>query len=160
MNIERNGHALVNTNDKFVFSIGGYNKQDCYLNSIEKYDPDTDKWTIINQKLNIARMYHQAVAYKHCIYVFGGSTRNFKVLDSIEKINIITRTTTLLGTKLKVAREHFGLANIDNNVYILGGITSDSSATDTVEIFNMKDETITDGIKIPFADYGFSACVL
>ena len=105
-------------------------------------------------------MYHQAVAYKHCIYVFGGSTRNFKVLDSIEKINIITRTTTLLGTKLKVAREHFGLANIDNNVYILGGITSDSSATDTVEIFNMKDETITDGINIPFAADGFSACVL
>ena len=33
-------------------------------------------------------------------------------------------------------------------------------ATDTVEIFNMEDETINEGINIPFADYSFSACAL
>ena len=162
MNVERRGHALVNMNDKFFFSIGGWNSQNDYLNIIEQYEPETDVWTIFNQKLNIARGYHQTVAYKQWIYVIGGITRNNNLLDSIEKINIITGTTSLLKTKLKVARTNFALAKINDNVYIIGGNTSllITDPTDTVEIFNMEDETLTDGINIPIKDYGFTACVL
>ena len=161
MKVKRSGHALVNINDKFVFSIGGYNDQDSFLNSIEKYDPETDVWTIVDLKLNIARENHQAVAYNHCIYVFGGSTRNnVNASDTIEKINTATETTILIKTRLKVARESFALAKVDNNAYILGGFTSNSVATDTVEIFNIENETITSGINVPFADYNISACVL
>ena len=167
MNIERSGHTLVNMNDKFVFSIGGLNGRDdkpsypeSYLNCIEKYDPETDKWTIVDQKLNIARSYHQAVAYKHYIFVVAGASNMYNVLDSIEKINLINGTTTLIDTKLKIGRKLFALAKINNYAYILGGITSDSMATDTVEIFNMEDETITDGKNIPIFDYGLTACVL
>ena len=160
INVEKIGHALVSMNDKFVFSIGGYNDKNKYLNSIEKYDLETDVWTIVDNKLNVARMYHQAVAYKHYVYVFGGSTRNNCVLNSIEKINTVNVTTTLIETKLKIGRKLFTLAIKDNSAYILGGITSDLITTDTVEIFNMENETITHGINIPFADYSFSACIL
>ena len=159
MNVERRGHALVNMNDKFVYSIGGWNKHDDYLNSVEKYNPETDVWTIVDQKLNIARDDHQAVAYKHYIYVIGGINKN-SVVDSIEKIDTRNETVILIDTKMKEARYRFALAKIDNNAYILGGVTSDSIKTDTVEIFDMKDEKVTDGVSIPIEDYGSSACVL
>ena len=160
MNVENRGHALVNMNNKFVFSIGGLNHQDGYLNSIEKYDPDTNKWTIVDQKLNIARSFHQAVTYKHCIYIIGGETRGHNVVDSIEKINTIEGTTSIIKTKLKMARKSFALAKINEKAYIIGGSNVNFNETDTVEIFDMENETITDGISIPFADYSFSACVL
>jgi len=47
-----------------VYAIGGYNGKE-YLNSMEKYDPITDKWTF-SSSMNFPRCTLSAVSSNDC----------------------------------------------------------------------------------------------
>ena len=113
---------------------------------------------MIDARLEKARSFHQAVAYKNFIYIFGGRLENKKVTDSIEKFDTVTGEIQTIETKLHVARTGFAIARLGNFVYIMGGNIG-RSYTASVEIFNLELETIEKGTNLPFADENFTAHV-
>ena len=158
MKIYRHGHSLVNVDGK-VFPIGGSNtiEGDEVLDSIEMLDPATEEWKLLKTKLHFARKYHQAVAHKHFIYVFSGYCRG-RTTKTIEKYNSITGKMIIFDVKLSIGRVGLALAKVDNDVYLIGGKISKTDATDVVEIFNLNTEELREGEKVPFRDFGFTAC--
>ena len=152
----RNRHVMVKSQDGDIFAIGGEDLSD-WFNSIEKFDRSTKTWSVIDARLEKARTFHQAVAYKNFIFIFGGRLQNKKVTDSIEKFDTITGEIQIIETKLLVARTGFAVARLGNLVYIMGGDIGRSNYTNSVEIFNLELETIEKGTSLPYADVNFTA---
>jgi len=67
MNIGRFGHALVAVGDK-VFAIGGDDRNNNYMDTIEEYDAKRNTWTITNQKLKKARSNFGFTIVPHSIF--------------------------------------------------------------------------------------------
>ena len=73
MNNKRNGASVV-TFDKIIFVFGGNNQNNGSLDSIERYNLEFDKWTVVNLKLREA--IHDTVAFpvgNRRVLIFGGS---------------------------------------------------------------------------------------
>ena len=51
MNKRRRGHSLVNL-DGLLYAIGGGNDDEGFLDNMEFYDPDTNTWEMLEEKLN------------------------------------------------------------------------------------------------------------
>ena len=51
LNIERSHLSLCNMNNKYIYALGGENKINGFLDSIEKYNILGDIWEILNVKL-------------------------------------------------------------------------------------------------------------
>ena len=158
------GNVLVKV-DGIVYSIGGRNDREKYLNTIETFDPVTEQWKISDVKLHIARDHHQAVVHKHFIYIFGGSCEDKfggpnEHTDTIEKYNLLTGQIELLDEKLRVGRSDFAVGKINSDVYIFGGLTRNGKRTASCEIFNLETEEIREGENLPFSDFCVTACVV
>ena len=73
----------------YLYAIGGanYDGGHTIFNSVEKYDPETDKWTTV-ARMNQARFGHGAVSHNGKIYVFGGYCEevrfSFSVIGSVQ----------------------------------------------------------------------------
>ena len=158
MNIKKWGHVLVNMSS-IIYSIGGCNDKDKYLSSIEEFNPSTEEWRISTFELQIARCDHQAVAHKHFIYVFGGISNDGRTA-TIEKIDTVTKCVEIIPTQIRVTRSSFAVAKVNEKVHLLGGETGTFTNTDSVEIFDLNTEQIEQGVKMPFENDGFTACVL
>ena len=162
LNTERYGLFLVNCKDT-VYAIGGCDKKDEFLETIEKFDPATENWSTIDAELNTARTLHRAVAHEEHIYVIGGMKENKKMISNIEKFNTCTGIIEIIKTKLEVARCNFAVCSDQSDVYIIGGYGQNKNSdlesfTRSVEIFNLESETLQKGKHIPFADQAFTAC--
>jgi len=46
MNIDKRSHSLININGNLIYSVGGYNTIKRYLNIVEKYISNYDKWEL------------------------------------------------------------------------------------------------------------------
>ena len=153
---KRSGNALVNFKEE-IFCIGGHDLT-C-LNSIEKFDAATEKWKTSNLKLNVARSNHQAFAHKQFIYVIGGKIESYKCTDSIERIDVSAGRVEELNVKLKHARSVFAASKVNNSLYIFGGQYRDSySLMSSTEVLNLDTLEIKEGVELPIADYGLTAC--
>jgi len=158
MKSKRKGHVLVNL-DGVIYCIGGQNEKLEYLNTIETFDRETKEWKTSDVKLHVPRYRHQAVAHNNFIYIFAGYCGFGDYSNTIEKFDVKTGKIELLDVKLRIARSDFAVGKVRSEVFIFGGKTRNGS-TDVVEIFNLKTEQIEEGGKMPFSDYGFTACVL
>jgi len=67
MNIGRFGHAVVAVGDK-VFAIGGDDRNNNYMDTIEEYDARRNTWTITNQKLKKSRSNFGFTVVPHSIF--------------------------------------------------------------------------------------------
>ena len=72
----------------------------------------------------------------------------------------MTKRVEIISTQLRVARCEFAVAKVGEKINIFGGNVDLLQATDSVEIFDLNTEQIEQGVKFPFKDYGFTACVL
>jgi N-acetylneuraminic acid mutarotase len=73
MHYKRNGGSVVSF-DKIIFVFGGNNQVQGSLDSIERYNLEFDKWTIIN--LRLKEPVHDTVAFPvggRRVLIFGGS---------------------------------------------------------------------------------------
>ena len=67
MNVGRFGHAVVAVGDK-VFAIGGDDRNNNYMDTIEEYDTRRNTWTIKSQKLKKARSNFGFTIVPHSIF--------------------------------------------------------------------------------------------
>jgi len=88
-----------------IYAIGGYDGK-THLNSVEEYNPDTNKWKILSPMVT-PRCAHGCIALNGYIYVFGGF--NGKFLDSVERYDPYIKSWETM-TPMPESRSYFGSA--------------------------------------------------
>ena len=86
----RYGHVLIKSESGDIYAIGGDDANDNCLDTIEKFNVETQTWSVIESKLNYPRSHFQAVTYKNFIYVISGQFQDKNVAYSIEKFDTTT----------------------------------------------------------------------
>lgn len=139
MNERRIDHETVVTSDGKIFALGGRQwnlvpstpgyvpgKQFSVLDSVECYDPKTNKWEY-RKPLPVKRyLFAAVVGPDDKIYVFGGSTAKprdplKRILNSTDVYDPETDQWSS-GTPMPKPRDaHAGVLGPDGKIYILGG---------------------------------------
>lgn len=96
LNIPRREAAgAAHLNSVFVF---GGNSGRKFLDSVEMYDVLTDKWTLLEAQLSVARDHLAAACVDNCVYLFGG--KNPVKINETSKITECFDFTTLQFTQV------------------------------------------------------------
>ena len=142
---EREDFALVHVkssqaNDFSLFAIGGYNVSRGALNSIEKYDSKTGKWT--KRKFELAEgskglCAHQAVTLPDGIYIMGGFDGD-TYYNNLWRLDPSTFSIKQLPP-MNVKRAHFSAVVSQNGafIYAIGGYNAQDGALKSVERFDV-----------------------
>src|SRR6266704_1046854 len=132
--------AVAAVIDDGIFVIGGRQSTSgpCsggpYLETVEKYDIDTDTWSAVaplpNQRSDIA-----AVAHGGKIYVFGGCSST-GVTGEVDMYDPQTNTWTTGLMPMTTARASLVAGHSGDNVYAIGG-TNGVSASNANEVYDV-----------------------
>jgi N-acetylneuraminic acid mutarotase len=101
-----------------------------------RFDPKTDKWTVLELMPSKRGGLASAVAVNGSIYVFGGE-QPFGTFDNNEKYDTVKDTWTN-ETQMPTARHGLAAASIGNEIYVIGGGPQPGgSAVSLNEIFHV-----------------------
>ena len=89
-----------------IFFVGGYDRGDC-LDTIEQYDPNESKWTLLSVPMISRRGRVSAAIVHNKIYVCGGSNGQ-QELDTGEYFDLQTMDKWLLIKNLTTPVAHAG----------------------------------------------------
>jgi len=130
--------------DDGIFVIGGRQSTNgpCsggpYLQTVEKYDIDTNTWSPVaslpNQRSDMA-----AVAHGGKIYVFGGCS-DAGVTKEVDMYDPQTNTWTPLALML-TGRASLVAGHSGDKVYAIGGTTDGVSASNVNEVYDIPSDT-------------------
>lgn len=146
MSIPRSDFALVLDktvigNNIRLFAVGGCNTESYILDSIEKFDAQTQKWAIVKNfgsQLNMPGLKaHQAISLPDGIIVMGGYDGS-EYLSRVWKFKPDTLEIVELPC-LNVARASFR-AELSENcqyIYAIGGINDKQGPLSSVERFDV-----------------------
>ncbi|HDS01534.1 MAG TPA: hypothetical protein ENO07_05895, partial [candidate division Zixibacteria bacterium] len=141
MNVHRIDHEVVTTSDGKIFVMGGRHEKlkigirNEYvgtgeievLDSMECYDPTTNKWEFRKPMFNKRFLFAVVVGPDDKIYVFGGGDkynedpRSRKVYDTTEVYDPKTDTWTYRAPMPEPRFAHAGALGADGKIYIMGG---------------------------------------
>ena len=105
-----------------IYAIGGKTNQGSEtapLNSVERYDPETNKWTTISQ-MSDGRYDFQTVVINGKIYAIGGN------INTVEEYNAETNKWTKKAA-MSTPRVKFQTEIINGNIYAIGSDNSNSA---------------------------------
>ena len=131
--------------------------------NIEKLNHITNKWEVLEIKLNIGRYKPRAISHNEFIYVFGDHCNRLE--NSVEKVNVLTGEVKTIKSSMIVPRSSFAICKINLDVYLMGGFCNTSgdqrnSGTNLIEVFNLESEKFTELAKSSFKSEGCIASVL
>jgi N-acetylneuraminic acid mutarotase len=154
---EREGHSINIFNEQ-LYVFGGQESSFNYVDEIEKFDPQKDKWVDSKLEMENQRSAHFAVVYDTQYYMFGGyylglTNTIFKTVPDSDSY-----AWAPLGT-LSEPRAYGATAQIDSLIYILGGETP-SGKTKRVEIYDAKNDSLYFGDDLATALSGIASVVL
>ena len=112
--------AVVNFQG-LLYVIGGKNNKNEPINSVHKYNPDTNLWQEV-APLSIARCDACAVADNDSLYAIGGWSLN-GVLDVVERFDPKTNSWCRVASTLERKRNSCGVI-VRGKVFVFGGFTS------------------------------------
>ena len=120
--------------------------------NIEKLNHITNKWEVLEIKLNIGRYKPRAISHNEFIYVFG---RHYNCLEnSVEKVNVLTGEVKTIKSSMIVKRSFFGICKINLDIYLIGGSVNKpgkhGKLTSVIEVFNLESEKFTEFANLPF----------
>lgn len=80
--------------------IGGYNSENGVLNTVEKFDCKSKKWSTLESKINTERINSSACKQGNkYIFLFGGLAQT-EFIDSVERFNRDLNIWTELKVKM------------------------------------------------------------
>jgi len=118
-----------------IYAIGGRVEGDVArnLNTVERYDPETDAWTP-RAPLPTARSGIAAAPYGAYIYVFGGESPD-GTLQTVEAYDLVNDSWKALEP-MPTARHGLGAAVVGDSIYVIGGgETPGASVSDANEAY-------------------------
>ncbi|XP_064071769.1 uncharacterized protein LOC113399806 [Vanessa tameamea] len=104
-----------------LYAIGGQDKEDRVLRSVERFDPKTGSWSEV-RAMGTARMAAAVAKYRDYIWVAGGMTgkKRHPVSASVECYNSKTNQWTEIHC-LRFPRCFATLFSMNDRLYIIGG---------------------------------------
>ena len=123
LNIERSHLSLCCVNNKYIYALGGENKINGFLDSIEKYITMGDVWELLNIKLPYRLECVGCVGISNQdILIFGGYSPQ-KKRETIFKFNTIKQKIEFSGKQLNVLGWSIYMPIVSNNCInvFLGG---------------------------------------
>jgi len=158
----RYGFAAVGTPDGFIYAIGGWDKTNNLLASVERYDPTTNSWTGV-ASLNRARGWLAAtVGTDGSIYAIGGEVVNathtaYVEAGTVERYDPSVNTWTV-ATPLNTPRARLSAATgADGTIYAIGGAADAKfDPVTTVERYDPTSNTWSNAasLNVPREDFG------
>lgn len=125
------GVAVLNQN---IYAIGGHDGQS-YLNSVERYDPQTNQWYMDVQPTSSCRTSVGVAVLDDTIYAVGGQD-GVSCLSFVEKYDVMTnrwsRVASMSSKRLGVA-----VCVLDSKLYAIGG-SDGTSPLNSVERYDPK----------------------
>eukprot|EP01043_Picozoa_sp_COSAG02_P028238 COSAG02_NODE_1703_length_11241_cov_845.206695_9_plen_619_part_00 len=120
---------------KHIYVMGGYDGSS-RLDTAEKYDPATDRWTPI-ASMGSVRYAHASVVINGFIYVMGGRVGydGSSYLDTAEKYDPATDRWTPIASMGSVRYAHASVVS-NGFIYVMGGYDGSSSFLDTAEKYD------------------------
>ena len=115
--------------DGKIYVAGGL-----YNNSVEMYNPQTGKWSLV-ASMNTPRCNFDMVSYNGKLYAIGGFD-GIDALDSIEVYNPATDSWTSYPDTLSAPKYLFDAFLLNDEIYIVGG---DLIGDKTIQSFKPKD---------------------
>ncbi|RWS14423.1 Influenza virus NS1A-binding-like protein, partial [Dinothrombium tinctorium] len=117
-----------------IYAVGGCDSWTC-LNTVEKYCPDTDSWTLV-ASLNTARRGCGVACFDGKLYTIGGHD-GMHSLCSVE-IYDPEHNTWYTGPSLTSCRANVGVAVVGDKLYAVGGFTG-KTFLQTIEYLDIKN---------------------
>jgi hypothetical protein len=124
LNKKRSGAAAA-TIDNTVYVFGGYDGSN-YLKDGEEYDRRTDKWTLLDQHMSVARSWLAAATVGNAVYLLGGEpSASPWFTDVVECYDCVTNKFTS-RKPLPSARERLAAVGVRVSSAALARLTSSS----------------------------------
>ena len=121
-----------------LYAAGGRDETSRILNSCEKYDPLTNKWTYV-ARMNHARKGFGLVAIENYIYAIGGSNDLTDPLTSMEVLDMFTDKWKPLPDMI-VKKAFASHAVAGKKIFVIGGGVVEKYY-DSVEVFDTEYQT-------------------
>ncbi|KAG9510978.1 Kelch-like protein 20, partial [Fragariocoptes setiger] len=120
-----------------LYSVGGWVQGDA-IDSAEKYDPDTNQWTVL-KKMSSRRCGVAVAALNDKLYAVGGHDGT-SYLDTIEIYDPVANEWFADVVKLPSCRTSVGVVALNNCLYVIGG-QEGQVGLNTVDRYNPTERT-------------------
>ena len=154
--------ACLVADEHYLYAIGGLQASSGqYLETAEKYDPNTAAWTSI-ASMHEPRAGATATLHEERIYIFGGESDVRMALKTCE-IYVILRDEWLVITSMRVPRYFAGSAVVGQRIYVFGGIGGENVPHDqkrTVEMFESGTNEWSAELEMPWEERFFRCCTI
>lgn len=121
----RSWGRLAIDGDGVIRMIGGFDPTRGQLDSVERYDPVADAWTVETRRLAVGRSSHAvAVGADGAPVVFGGRSLADAALDSVERLSGGSWFTV---SPMPVPRDDLAVAWSDGRFYVVGALDRNNS---------------------------------
>ncbi|KAL9972263.1 hypothetical protein ACROYT_G018542 [Oculina patagonica] len=127
------GCAAAVTLQGFLYVIGGKDKDEKRLSTVQKFNPDTHIWQDVSS-LGGPRSSVCAVADGNYLYAIGGVNATGKFLNTVERFDPRNNTWDEICSTL-ARRRHAGGAAVSQRVFVFGGLAEQSTA-DPCEMYD------------------------
>ena len=114
----------------FLFVIGGENENRSEIDTVQKYNPETNKWIEVSP-LSSPRSNICAVADGSYMYAIGGNG----YLDTVQRFEPRKNMWETLPSVL-TGRQDAGAATINQKVFVFGGLHRESTVADAIEMYD------------------------
>nr|XP_020453919.1 kelch-like protein 20 [Monopterus albus] len=135
--VNNRGTVAMATLDGMIYTAGGEDDIQCY-SSVERYNPNTGRWSTHVAPLSSPRSGVCLVAMDEYLYAIGGhdSTTVFNTVERYDpKMNTWSKQALMLTSRTRAVA-----AVLDGHLYVIGGSDGDT-ALSSVERYNPVDGT-------------------
>jgi len=148
--------AATSSLQGFLYVVGGLDHSNTPINSVLKYNPDTNQWQEVSP-LSSPRSHVCAVADGNNLYVIGGCRAGFGYLDIVERFDPGKNTWDKLSS-IHAKRASASGTVVRQKVFVFGGLRSQSRAEDPCEMYD-PDTNIWSNIASEVAPRKFSSAL-
>ncbi|KAK9502604.1 hypothetical protein O3M35_011343 [Rhynocoris fuscipes] len=124
--------------DGYVYAVGGW-EGSFRLDSVERYDPATNTWTLVTP-MKTALTSAAVVAADGMLYVTGGAIlEEGDGIEMVQRYNPRTDSWTEM-TPMNIARSGAAICALGSYIYVVGGWHASTENTSRVERYNTKTD--------------------
>ena len=111
-----------------IYVIGGFDTRGQSVNTVERYDPETDQWESVDDLPSPDPLNHAGVAVVDGrLFVVGGLRQRFSAVDTLFRYDPATEQWSE-AAPLPAARGAMGVAVLGGLIYVAGGLPALRSA--------------------------------
>ncbi|KAG1714696.1 Kelch-like protein 12 [Nymphon striatum] len=98
-------------NNKFIYVVGGTNRNKIYLTSTERFDVEIGQWLTLKSSIGVGRCGLTLTIFKNQLILIGGRDNNGLCHETVQKYDSISDSWSQIGI-LKEARAHHCTVNL------------------------------------------------